>query len=260
MNFLQKYHAKSLTILLFLLIIINYSCSLFNSDEEIDNTEVINNVLLPLQKGNYWLNETSHYTEGKLDSNSSSQTIETIEYIINYSYKGDDYNLAVSSIKHGIYPDNPQKWLYWNGREGLYFFGGISHTDSLIIKKLNYRYPVHVGEKWESNILEYSYSNGTFSERDEIIKIECIDTNYKYITRIDTFNCIKYHFKMRIYDDIALLSDFYYYFSPDVGRISYEIYDDGILKFRSELINYGTIRNNNESIDISKLKESTQKK
>ncbi len=248
MNNISHYKTIQFLFLLILLIPIFFilSCKLFYSEEnEIDNTEVNENVLLPLQKGNYWVYETSHYTEGVLDSHSTSTAIETIEDIIKYNYEGDDYNIAVSSIRLGNYPPNSSHWLQWNGTKGLYFFGGISHSDSLIEKQLQYKYPVKAGDSWETNIFEYDGSTGTFYVLDEKIKIECITTDTEYITNIDTFACIKYHFKMRLFDDIVLQSDFYFYFSPNIGKIVYEIYDEAKLVFRAELIDYGTFRSKN---------------
>ena len=50
MNNIIRYKLLILPILIILLTIFTHSCKLFNSEEEVDNNEITENVLLPLQK------------------------------------------------------------------------------------------------------------------------------------------------------------------------------------------------------------------
>lgn len=114
------------------------------------------------------------------------------------------------------------QWLRANGEDGLLSFGGISPTDTLLLKSTQYRYPTQTGEQHEFSTLSYSFSKLQFSVQDTIA-IETIGTNETFESEWATYKgCYMYRFQEIGKDDAMYIWDHYVYMKPGIGIVAIE--------------------------------------
>jgi len=179
------------------------------------------NYILPLDVGNYWIHIDSSFSQ-------VPPSIDTIRYNIKgdtiINYLGNDYKVYFWQVN-----ESNARWLLRNESDGAYAYGRISQNDTLLEKDLLIKFPIQVGESWQSNYAFYG----------DTITLECISTDYELIVPAGTFNCIVF----RTSDDVKrnkLNNSFirnktvnffnkidtswiYHYWAPNIGFISSKI-------------------------------------
>ena len=94
----------------------------------------------PLKPGNVWLyrvEEPSWIKDTLKMEITGTMTV---------SYGGQNYNVAKMAF-YGLSEGLPEyQWLYWKGSDGVYLMGGISPTDTFVVKELKLKYPANVGD------------------------------------------------------------------------------------------------------------------
>ena len=119
-----------------------------------------------------------------------------------------------------FFEDEPEYyWLYRNGEEGLYFMGGISDTDTLLINELRYKYPAEVGETWSVPRMSFSVEEEYFYIYDTL-EVTLNDTGYKLETQAGVFTTEVYKFTVSNGEDVANDWDYYMYYRPSVGLVA----------------------------------------
>jgi hypothetical protein len=167
-------------------------------------------VLLPSAIGNYWKYSMKVYT-----SFTDSVTYSIVDTLtVNY----EDKNYKVFIAKYDNEGSDPN-WLYWNGPDGLYSMGGLTRTDTVIYPVLQFKYPVSQGETWEVPRMVYNLYGKEFYIKDTIT-YTCIDTNFLYITPLDTFQTYVYMFKIRPAEDVQDKEIYKCYYTPSIGLIA----------------------------------------
>lgn len=169
----------------------------------------------PLTPGNDWLY--------KIDQPTWVQDTVKMEITgsILVSFQGENYT-AMKMTVHSITQSRPEfQWLYWNGPDGVYSMGGISPTDTFIVKELQLKYPVSVGDTWRCQSVAYSSDRGKFYINDTL-KYSLIAKDVSVITPSGTFKCFQYQFSKRPADDIVAIWDYNFYYTPGIGQIAEE--------------------------------------
>lgn len=184
---------------------------LFSCNENSISIKEEKDNILPLSVGNKWI------------------------YIIEYSYgQGDtiiwevlsktDFNIDGSKVTaYGmnyyikILPN--YNWLFCNGPDGLYALGGISDTDTLIIKDLKLKYPAIEGDSYQVLDMRYSRSDEIFYIKDTIT-YSVVSTSDTLVTPAGTFSgCYVYNYRIKQADDVSGFDDYYDYFVPRIGLV-----------------------------------------
>tara|TARA_R110002124_G_scaffold109723_2_gene263122 strand:- start:3097 stop:3852 length:756 start_codon:yes stop_codon:yes gene_type:complete len=112
------------------------------------------------------------------------------------------------------------QWLRANGEDGLLSFGGISPSDTLLLRSMQYRYPTKAGEQQEFPTLSYSFSKLQFSVQDTIT-IETIGTNETFESEWATYKgCYVYRFQEVGKEDAVYIWDHYVYIKPGIGIVA----------------------------------------
>lgn len=177
-----------------------------------------NDVLVPLKVGNYW-----EY------SNSSGKDFSVnYEIILKFITENDDS--IYGKLAYGPLVEVGGYSLIYNSDSG-YYNGGEVRTilhDTLLTKILLAKYPVNVGDEWETNTIS----------SDSLDKYKCISKSKFVVTPAGTFNCIVYKKYNTEFDEY----EYRYYYTPGVGLILTELYEEkstGLVLLRSEkLIGY----------------------
>ncbi len=193
-----------------------------NSDDCLQYGE---NALLPSEIGNYWKYSMKVYT-----SFTDSVTYSIVE-TLTVNHEDRDYKLFIAKYDNeGSEPN----WLYWNGPDGLYSMGGLTKTDTMIYPVLQFKYPVSQGEAWEVPRMVYNLYGKEFYIKDTTTYI-CVDTNFLYITPLDTFQTYVYMFKRRPAEDVLDKEIYNYYYTPSIGLIAETI---GYEEVHSKIVLY----------------------
>lgn len=196
--------------------------------------------LIPLEVGNYW-----DYHRWYLSPNIADTIREEItgkyDFIIDgisqsaYGYHqlypggstqnkipamlADRGNTITSSIYKLEAVDPEYQWLRANVEEGLVSIGGISPTDTLILKAMHYKYPGKAGDETEYPTLSYSFQDLEFSVQDTIT-IETIGTNETFESEWATYKgCYLYRFTETSKDPVYIW-DHYVYIKPGMGVVA----------------------------------------
>jgi len=178
-----------------------------NSDDCLQYGE---DALLPSEIGNYWKYSMKVYT-----SFTDSVTYSIVETL---TVNHEDRNYKLFIAKYDNEGSEPN-WLYWNGPDGLYSMGGLTKTDTMIYPVLQFKYPVSQGETWEVPRMVYNFYGKEFYIKDTTT-YTCVDTNYSYITPLDTFQTYVYMFKRRPAEDVQDKEIYNYYYTPSIGLIA----------------------------------------
>lgn len=105
--------------------------------------------------------------------------------------------------------------------EGVYWLGGIGPIDTVIIKSQYLKYPVLLGEVWDSYVLGYNKEDSTFLISDTI-QISCMSLKTPFYTPSGAIDAYQYHYQKP--DKMSNVIDVYVYFSPEYGQLGYEHY------------------------------------
>ncbi|MBW7889223.1 MAG: hypothetical protein H3C35_12830 [Bacteroidetes bacterium] len=169
----------------------------------------------PLKSGNVWLYRVDEppYIKDTLKME--------ITGMMTVSYSGQNYTVA----KRAFYPVSegvPEyQWLYWKGPDGIYFMGGVSPTDTFIVKELELKYPANVGDTWKCRSVAYSLSRKEFYVNDTLT-YTLIGNDVLIETAARNFKCYQYRFSQKPADDVGDIWDYNYYYSVETGLIGEE--------------------------------------
>jgi len=228
---------KHLKILSLILLILFIGCpdSPNNNDENEDCLKYVEGFLEPISEGNYWEREQLAYYAGQIDSSLTLTGRIVIERIISLLINNTVYLVGLQRV---IYPGdipNAVANLLWNGPNGLYYLGMIAPDDTLILEpSIRYMYPVDVGENWPVQCYDYDPYEKKIYLSDTLV-YTCVAQNEPFITPIDTFNTIVYHYYYHPAEDILEFWHSFQYFSPGIGPVGTEVYSsfDTIYPYKS---------------------------
>lgn len=186
------------------------ACNVFSNE----NMKPAIGELNPLEVGNYWEYEVPFF----------SQT-DTVRYEVTRRLQVQVDGESQTVFTYGRIPAAPavptHYWLYRNSDEGLILMGGIAETDTLLINRVEYRYPERVGAQWEAPQLSFSFNTRTFSEAD-VLEITLVDDARQITTPAGTFTCYVYNFKVDAGLDVSEDFDIFMFFAPTIGLVRQE--------------------------------------
>lgn len=208
------------------------SCDVFGGD---DDPEVDTSVLLPLAVGNYWAYQTT-WLDGAI---TDSSTVE-ITRRMPVTYEGEALTAFAESVRFNGLPPPEYEWLRGNGEGGLYMMGGIADTDTLVLRKLDRKYPAREGETWSAVRLVYRLSSTReFGVQDTVV-VSLESTEEPIETPAGRFKCHVYKYSFRPANDVLEKWDVFEYYTPGVGLVKEVIrgQSDGRLLYDTVLYNY----------------------
>ena len=220
-----------------------------------------NDVILPLAIGNYWEFIDSTFSNDTLFVVDTSKVGITGK--LDIEYQGNNYEVFYWNwFDMNTNPPQPvpRKWLIRNEPDGLWEYGMLNDTDTLLLQNLTMKFPANIGDSWP--IMAYIITDTSISVGDTLM-MECIDTDQEYITQSGTFQCYVYRYEWiflksykanfvypsefieSIYNSQNTKSDTFRvlsYFAPNVGFVGKE-YRLGSFKTKSYLISYELVTN-----------------
>ncbi|MEX1276602.1 MAG: hypothetical protein WD898_02035 [Candidatus Paceibacterota bacterium] len=168
--------------------------------------------LMPLRVGNHWLYQAWYFsTPDTLKAELTRQVEVTIE--------GVKYQALAYQVYLPGQPRPPYEWLYWAGPKGLYSLGGIAETDTLLYKKLIFKYPARVGESWPVVGIYFGFDQ-RFHFLDTLT-YTLVSKNEAIETPAGRFECHLYTYRKKPAEDVFEPWDYYHYFSPGLGKVAY---------------------------------------
>lgn len=216
-------------------------CLLFANCGKNPITSTTSEVLLPLSLNNSWSYVVYTYMANSVIDGLTDSNMTIIIEQTNLLYDDQQHNVSVAAF---FYPGNntqpmDSKWLYWNGYDGLYVFGGISSHDTLINNILLLKFPVVKGETWRVPYLIYDVVLNRFFI-DDTLEYSCVSVNEQLDTPSGSFRCFVYHHRIRPEEDVLEEWDYYEYYSPKIGKIGTIIKSsfDGSIKYKILLYQY----------------------
>jgi len=213
-------------------------------------------VIVPLAVGNYWEFADSTIIEDTLIFIDTSMVGITGKQ--NIEYQSNNYEVFYwNGFDMNTNPPEPQpmKWLIRNQSDGLWEYGMLNDTDTLLLQNLTLKFPANIGDSWP--IMAYVITDTSISVGDTLT-MECIDTDQEYITPAGTFNCYVYQYVSNnlsnLFERFTLPSFFFkrfqsriatnftvkLFFSPNVGLVGSESGNE-LVTTRSYLISYGLV-------------------
>lgn len=214
----------------FLPIILLYFVSCEDNGIEPINPEGI----WPLKSGSFWLYKIEKPT---WMSNVTLKMEITGTMTVNYG--GQNYTVAKMAF-YGIGEPMPEyQWLYWKGSDGVYFMGGVSPTDTFVVKELELKYPASVGDSWQYRSVAYSRDRKKFYISDTLT-YSLVGKDVPFVTTAGSFKCYQYRFSQKPADDVGAIWDYNYYYSAGIGLIAEETKSqlDGSTKDKFVLLTY----------------------
>ncbi len=174
---------------------------------------VVPDELWPLKPGNKWVYIISiPWWPGFSDT----LRIEVTGYEV-ITYQQQTYQAVKVSYSYSDQPSDWQ-WLMWTGPDGIYRLGGISSTDTFVVKYLWLKYPAEVGDKWPVPTIAFSDSEGKLYLKDTLI-YSLVSKDDTLETLAEKFKCYVYEYSKRPEDDVAEIWHYKHYFSPGVGLV-----------------------------------------
>lgn len=200
------------------------SCNADSSDSNKGN-------ILPLANGNEWVFSDSIFSiasskvsEGPRVSSvgrrSRSKRIQSYSLDSSRTYVSDLLTISYQNKPVDVFaikwfeslssqPDGVSlTYFERNESEGLVIYGFGQAGRDTVLRSLDLKYPVKVGDAWLRTTAFFDNSSWILFNDS----VDCISTDYSYLTQIGTFDCIVY--RTRIGE-----SAFYEYYVPEVGLI-----------------------------------------
>jgi len=101
----------------------------------------------------------------------------------------------------------------------LYALGGISDTDTLIVKDLKQKYPAIERDSYQVLDMRYSRSEEIFYIKDTLT-YSVVSTSDTLETPAGKFSgCYVYNYRIKQAEDVSGFDDFYDYFVPKIGLV-----------------------------------------
>ena len=102
--------------------------------------------------------------------------------------------------------------------DGIYFYGIVTPSDTLIFKNLFLKYPCSKGERWKYKIYGITLENKIYLS--DSIDVQCINTNVNINTFYGGYTCYEYFFQtINERDNFTEIFDFHWYISPSIGPV-----------------------------------------
>ena len=193
---------------LFFISVLLFTNSCSNDPIGIDESKEI----FPLNINNFW--EFKYLEPDYYDNNFKVEIVDTMHI----TYMAEKYIVykQATYFNNSLLPDI--KWLYWKGEDGIYFMGGISSTDTLIVKELNLKYPANIGDSWQCRSISYSPVENKFFISDTITyTLENKDIEIE--TPAGKYKCYEYQFKKLPEKNTSVKWIYKNYYSPGIGYI-----------------------------------------
>ncbi len=204
------------------------------------DTHVAPDIIYPLQTGNYWVYYLYQQNANAESLSPYDSVIVSIKDTMWIAYEGLPVSLAVESeldlknnVEYGI------KWLYSNGSDGLYQFGGLYGQETTIKKILLLKYPTQQGDSWNVPHLVFDLASKRFLISDSIT-YDCLSTWEKLTTPAGEFWCTVYHHRIKPDPSVLEVWDYYDYYSTRLGRVGTIIRNTETagVKFKAVLVRY----------------------
>ena len=224
-------------------------------------------VIVPLAVGNYWEYIDSTFYNDTLSVVDTSKLGITGE--VNIEYQGNNYDVFYWNwFNTNTIPPQPEpnKWLIRNEADGLWEYGMLNDTDTLLLQNLNLKFPANIGDSWP--IMVYIVRDTSISVGDTLT-MKCLDTDEEYITPSGIFQCYVYQYQLGflkspeanyilpfeeteiVHNSQNVKPDTFsvlLYFAPNVGYVGKEG-NLGNFKTKSYLSSYYLITNIKNSIN-----------
>jgi hypothetical protein len=200
-------HCKRLYVCLSLAALVGLSCTQVN-----EPVVEVPKELMPLTVGNRW-----RYLSGLF--NPPDTTVLEITRRIPVTIEGVAYEASAYKYYRQGGAVSDVEWLHWNGDDGLYWLGGISDADTLLLKKLGFKYPAEVGESWPVPTMAYSSSDRRFYVRDTLT-FHVVSTKEELETPAGKFECFVYRFSRKPAPDVLAYWNYFEYYSPGLGWVA----------------------------------------
>ena len=172
---------KSIKICILSFFMVSISCN-------IDRSIVPRNIdsISPMSVGNSWTYVDSTFRDSTIE-------IDTVKFgicgTINLTNNTEKKDYFIWS-QYNMETNNPEdiKWIRQNESDGLWTYGVFSNNDTLLISHLKIKYPVTIGDKWDS----YLYLIGRTIQIIDTFYVECVAKNVEFKTLNKTYSCIVY--------------------------------------------------------------------
>jgi len=181
-------------------------------DSTIEPWVTPDDVLVPLEVGNWWEYQISGLNGSHLYREKVFETLVV-------PTPGGSTIASAIAVDNGQEP--PHKWLRANGPLGYYILGGVAPSDTLFSASVVYAYPAKVGDRWKAKQLSFSRTTLKFYQSN-ILDITLVDNERVVVTPAGTFVCYVYRYVLDAGDDVVLDFVYYTYYSPTVGLIKQE--------------------------------------
>ncbi len=212
----------------------------------------IKKVICPLAVGNYWtyIDSSIGFYNYQADTSKLEITGKTNINFGNQVIEVFFWNWI--NLKTKIPED--WKWLNRNEDNGLWTYGILSSTDTLLLKNLDIKYPIELNESWKSVLI---YDNYKVSDT---LTITCIDTEEPFKTPLGIFYCYVYYYRMphplqrswhkyglpqkqfrsiiEKIDSRLIKDEFYLFLVPQVGYVGMVEIVNGVLVWKKVLLDY----------------------
>ncbi|UCE05538.1 MAG: hypothetical protein JSW07_18315 [bacterium] len=220
-----------------------------NPPSEIKPTE---NVICPLAVGNYWtyIDSSIGFYDYQADTSKLEITGKTTISFDNQVIEVFFWNWI--NLKTKIPED--WKWLNRNEDDGLWTYGILSSTDTLLVKNLDIKYPIELSESWKSVLIYDSF------KVSDTLTITCIGIEEPFKTPLGIFYCYVYYYKMPYplqrswhkfglpqkqfrliiekMDSRLIKDEFYLFLDPQVGYVGMVEIVNGVLVWKKVLLDY----------------------
>jgi hypothetical protein len=173
-----------------LVLVLSVFLLLVSCDEVAEPTKIETQLLMPLKVGNEWTYTDTIFEDSKV-------TVEDFRYLVtrlenvNIGYK--QYKAFVLTAYNTKNEQVVQEFFTCNSI-GLYNYGSETDPFNLIYRDLLLKYPVSVGERWNTYYHYFTPSTHRFSH--DTCTVECLSIKEQITVPAGTFKCVKYQYTL----------------------------------------------------------------
>lgn len=99
--------------------------------------------------------------------------------------------------------------------------GGVSPTDTFVVKELELKYPASVGDTWQCRSVAFSRDRKIFYISDTLT-YSLVEKDVQLETPAGSFKCYQYRFSQKPADDVGDIWDYNYYYTEGKGLVAEE--------------------------------------
>ena len=215
-------------------------------------TEPPTRVICPLVIGNFWV-----YVDSTVGAYSLQVDTSRLEITGKTTIMSKDQIVEVflwNWFDNATKKPEDWKWLNRNEKDGLWTYGILSSTDTLLAKTLDIMYPIELNESWKCVLL---YENFKVSDT---LTVTCVATEDQFITPAGIFKCHVYHYEIpsaysfqRVFQKYGFpfetlmptlkshqlhRDEFFLFLVPNVGYVGLFETINGVLVWKKTLVDY----------------------